>query len=142
MSDYDPVCHCGTQLSKHSVYEGHPFTEMETEESMSAKIAALTFERDALAVVLAKIKVECEHPWQWLKAHNATIPFEAREVAVVLVENILPLIPYPAISLAYHDKKVRAETFRTVAANADHIEELGKEVIREIILDWAEAAEK
>lgn len=34
----DPTCHCGTSLSQHSVYDNHPFTEMETFESMDAKL--------------------------------------------------------------------------------------------------------
>lgn len=46
--EYDPVCHCGTPLSSHSAYDNHSFTEMDTHESMAARIAALEAERDAL----------------------------------------------------------------------------------------------
>lgn len=38
---YDSVCHCGISLSTHSKYDNHPFTEMDTWESMNSKIEDL-----------------------------------------------------------------------------------------------------
>ena len=53
---YDPVCHCGVQLSKHSVYDGHPFTEMETRESMDSELATLRAQLSALSAGMSRIR--------------------------------------------------------------------------------------
>jgi hypothetical protein len=79
MVDYDPVCHCGIPLSTHSVYDNHPFTEMETQESMQYQIDKLREERDALrseSERLAAALDSCPHAFSCESMKRANVPLE------------------------------------------------------------------
>jgi len=67
MSDYDPCCHCGTSLSQHSVYDNHSFTEMDTWESMDAKITTL---RAEVAMLREALQEASTHYWGTLYAQG------------------------------------------------------------------------
>ena len=69
---YDPVCHCGVELSKHSVYDNHPFTEMETPESMEALVTKLR----------AQLAAQSDSADRWMeKASNLQAQLAAQETA-------------------------------------------------------------
>lgn len=109
----DPTCHCGTSLSQHSVYDNHPFTEMETYESMDTKLKnahhAIHLLRAALRPLASSaISIKDVNRAQLAMDETEGFPFEDSYIPLVMQS-----VPPPTYCVCAHDDRYECMRLRS-----------------------------